>query len=391
MLPDSLANSYIGLGPRVSLKDLEARFVFNAGNDELYELNQEAFTFMAGLDGSRRGRDLVCDTKFLEYAAGEHLLAFASKPFSAAPHIGSQEGMSLRYLLLTITTRCNLSCRHCYLGDADREDMDIGLFDGIIEDFAGMGGLRLLVSGGEPTLHPDFKKFNLHLKEQPFRRVLLTNGTTITEDLSGTLEFDEVQISLDGLCKGHDWLRGAGSFDKALRGLQIIGRAGCDLSVSTMIHSRNVDEFPELEDLVHELGAVSWTIDYPSETGRAALNTDLLVDLALIENIMARQFGSEIHESAPGYTCGSHLAAITPSGKLTKCGFYDDWSGGSVVGRRLARAWTGLEKLTLDKLECQCEYVADCRGGCRFRAESNINGNRYSADPVRCRILGVSK
>ena len=67
---------------------------------------------------------------------------------------------SLRYLELLVTDRCNLRCRHCYLGDAPGRDLPLPVLERVAREFEGMQGLRLLISGGEPLLHPDFWAFN---------------------------------------------------------------------------------------------------------------------------------------------------------------------------------------------------------------------------------------
>jgi len=69
----------------------------------------------------------------------------------------------------------------------------------VLAQFEKMQGLRILFSGGEPLLYPDLGALNDALPSLAFRKVLLTNGTLLTEanhDL--WCHFDEIQISLDG-------------------------------------------------------------------------------------------------------------------------------------------------------------------------------------------------
>src|SRR5579863_2189315 len=63
-----------------------------------------------------------------------------------------------RNVYLYITERCQLRCKHCYMGDR----LDRGLkmpWEEIVKTLTTwreMGGSKLTILGGEPTLHPDF-------------------------------------------------------------------------------------------------------------------------------------------------------------------------------------------------------------------------------------------
>jgi len=122
---------------------------------------------------------------------------------------------SLRYLLLNITNRCNLVCKHCYLGKPGKLDIDIGIFEKAISQFAEMGGLKLMISGGEPLLHSQFWELMEILPSYELRVVVLSNGTMFDESTSKKISHyaNEVQVSVDGI-HSHDLFRGKGSFEK---------------------------------------------------------------------------------------------------------------------------------------------------------------------------------
>jgi radical SAM protein with 4Fe4S-binding SPASM domain len=68
-------------------------------------------------------------------------------------------------------------------------------------------------------------------------------------------------------------------------------------------------------------------------------------------------------------------------GAISKCGFYSNSPAGS-VSDGLASAWRNIPRISLKQLRCDCEMVALCRGGCRYRAE--MAGDRFGKDPVMC-------
>ena len=59
---------------------------------------------------------------------------------------------SLRYLLIHITGRCNLCCRHCFLGNPSPQELGLGEILKVAGEFVDLQGLRFIVSGGEPLM-----------------------------------------------------------------------------------------------------------------------------------------------------------------------------------------------------------------------------------------------
>ena len=84
----------------------------------------------------------------------------ATRPTPSRAPVGEQDPPSLRYLELYLTERCNLRCGHCFLGDLGRTDLPPATTFRLLDQFDAMGGLRLLLTGGEAILHPAFWHVN---------------------------------------------------------------------------------------------------------------------------------------------------------------------------------------------------------------------------------------
>ncbi len=381
-------NFYLSLTPDSFLKKLEKRYVYNRKTDSLYEINKKSWNFFLDCDGSKKVSKLKPPKKFLQYALEEGLLKVSEKKRQRKVKIGESKPPSLRYLLIELTTRCNLSCKHCYLGNKKPVELSFILLKRALREFGKLGGLRALFSGGEPLLYEKFDELNEILPSFPFRSILLTNGLLIKPAFLKKLNFKEIQVSLDGLEKGHEALRGKGTFKKVLKAIEMVKEAGFDLSIATMIHRQNLNEFPELKKLIERINPASWMIDVPTPTGNLKVNRELVPPMdSRLKEFMSWQFGAEIHESRKDDICGAHLACLKPYGYLTKCGFYEkDWTGGS-VRNGLEKAWRSLPRMKVSNLECQCEFLTNCKGGCRFRAE--VYNNSYGPDPVKCLVFGL--
>ncbi|MCX5871847.1 MAG: radical SAM protein [Deltaproteobacteria bacterium] len=374
--------AYISLSTKSCIKRLEETYLYHIGRDELYEINNDACDFVVKCDGSATVADLAPDREFLEFCMSEDLLNVSKSPGERQIQIAKAPEPSLRYLEWLVTYRCNLSCAHCYLGEMKNEDYNPELIRPLLNEFDQMQGLRILVSGGEPTLYEHFEILNDSLADYSIRAVLLTNGSTLNKDLVKRLRFHEVQVSLDGMEKGHTAIRGKGSFAKAVRAMELIRAAGIDLSVATMVHRFNLDEWENMKDLIESLGVKEWSVDYPCVKGRWDRHPELQVGFQEAAQRMLYAFGGSYHGTSSGWTCGRHLAAVLPSADVCKCGLFPEIQLGSVK-TGLTKAWSRMPHIPISETDCLgCDQADICGGGCRFRA-----GSGNSRDEVMCFLL----
>lgn len=377
-------DAYLRLHRRVALKRLEEPCLYHLDHDELYELDEAALTFLARCDGTRIGASLTTDGAFVEYCLAEGLLEALAQPMPRSVAIGDAPTPSLRYLELQLLHRCNLRCRHCYLDVSHKEQLELEDALAISREFAALGGLRLLISGGEPLLYPALREFIEATRDLGLRRVVLTNGTLLTSKQARWLEVEELQFSLDGWRTGHELLRGAGTFDLTLRGIQTAREVGIPLSIATMVHRGNREEFDRLQQFVTECGAREWGIDVPCVSGTLAGHPELLPSVTEAALYLTRAFGGGYHGSTEGYACGRHLMTVLPSGFAAQCGFYADTPLGDARTEGLAACWQRARHLRTADLECRnCPVVDECAGGCRFRA-----GAPLAPDLVMCALYG---
>ncbi|MCX7794808.1 MAG: radical SAM protein [Thermodesulfovibrionales bacterium] len=360
------------------LKWLERPFIYNIKKDELYEIDEKAFKF---LTDCHEGCDSP-ESEFINFCIKEDLLTEKEIRLKRPPILKSPEP-SLRYLELQITERCNLRCRHCYIKSNRAVELSFEQIKKVLREFEELQGLRVLISGGEPLMHPDFEKINKSLPEFFIRKVLFTNGILIDRKLLKNLNIDEIQISIDGLEKGHDALRGKGTFKKAMDALELAIEEGFDVSVATMVHSKNLDQFDEMERLFKSLGVKEWNVDVPCSTGRLKEHRDFQLRPEVAGKYLRYGFGGGIHDSLEGYACGLHLMAVMADGRIAKCTFYGENPVGTIEDG-LKVCWSRIRPIRLEELKCDCEYMDYCRGGCRYRAL--IAGDEYGIDPFRCEM-----
>jgi len=311
-------SSYLLLSPHSALRKLESPFLYHIKKDELYELDEQSIAFLSKCNGTKKGADLTNDAEFIDYCLEEGLLLAMDRPLKTEIIIGQSPVPSLRYLELQLTRRCNLKCRHCYLGPQKKEDLSLQDAIHISREFESMGGLRLLISGGEPLLYPSLRKYFDEISQINVRRVLLTNGTKITAENIQWLNIDEIQFSLDGWRAGHEILRGKGSFDKLVEAINIAKDAEIQISIATMVHQGNLNEFDHIKHFINDIGACEWGIDALCLSGNLNQNKKLIVSPEQAAPRMKYAFGGGYHGPSDGFACGRHLMTVLPSGMGVK-------------------------------------------------------------------------
>lgn len=170
---------------------------------------------------------------------------------------GSQKFLSIQ---LDITNACNLNCRHCYQnGHSSGDDISFENWRKILDQYGKLTEKLCLrphfcISGGEPTLSPIFPRIleEIHSRWPQVGIAVLSNGTNISEHVVSILAAHrtDIQISLEGPdAERNDYIRGAGSFDKAMEGFKRLRAAGLKVSFQTVLSDRTrtwTDEFFEL-------------------------------------------------------------------------------------------------------------------------------------------------
>jgi len=381
---DPKGGGFLVPAPGCVLKRLETPYLYDIRSDQLYELDEEAFACLASSPPvaaleEEGAKELV------RYCLDEGLMQVANErgdPDLPLP----PPAPSLRYLLVHITDRCNLRCRHCFIGPQKGRTLPAEEILSAAGEFARLQGLRFIVSGGEPLLHPRFGEINERLPDYPFRSILLTNGTLIDGSAAGRLRFHEVQVSIDGLEDAHDAIRGRGSYGRALQGLRHLAGTDVALSVATMVHRANLNQFDELRRVLEEFPLKSWSVDVPCLTGNLAHHPMAAAPAAEAASRMSYSFGGGYYGSSDSYACGAHLAAVMADGSLCKCGHYGERPSGS-LREGLETVWRRVRPIPLEELACRCSQLDSCRGGCRFRAE--LFSSLSDPDPIQCYARGM--
>lgn len=166
---------------------------------------------------------------------------------------------------LELTARCNLRCRHCYLGNRPEHngaggcERDTEATLRSLEEWAQAGVLYLLITGGEPMLRPDFEVLYRQARELGMLVTVFCNGTLVDDrivELFRELPPRRVEIGVYGATEAvyESVTRAPGSYERAWRGIRRLQRGGIPSALKTVLMTLNVHELDAMEAQARELG-----------------------------------------------------------------------------------------------------------------------------------------
>jgi radical SAM protein with 4Fe4S-binding SPASM domain len=337
-----------------------------------------------------------------------------------------------------ITRRCNLKCVHCYQ-DSDSKfypgELDWEQCKAVVDDLADFKVPALLLSGGEPTIHPKFFELAEYATGKGLRLTLSTNGTLINPEWAQRIKdigFSYVGISLDGMGATHDHFRGkVGAFDKAVaafRNCKAVGqKVGLRLTLSrhNIADIEGILDFIEREDiervcfyhLVYS-GRGSELMEVPHEETRGAIDKILdrtakwaasgkprevlTVDQPVDGPYLYMRLKRENPERAAramellkwngggANSSGTGISNIDTQGNVHPDQFWHELNLGNVKERKFSDIWSNRDNPTLSALRdrkqhlkgkcAECSFLDVCGGGFRVRA-LQMTGDLWAPDP----------
>lgn len=338
-----------------------------------------------------------------------------------------------------ITRRCNLKCIHCYSDSEAREypgELTHEECKTVVDDLAQYGVPGLLLSGGEPLIHPRFFDLAGYARGKGLRLTLSTNGTMIDLDAAKKLKelgFAYVGISLDGIGATHDYFRGRqGAFDKTVQAFRNCKQVGQKVGLRLTLSRNNIDELDnilnfieaenidrvcfyhlvysgrgsKLVDVTHQdtRDAVDKIIDRTAQWAasgnpREVLTVDQPVDgpylyMRLLREDPAR--AEKVMEMLRWNGGGSHgsgtgIGNIDSQGNVHPDQFWQTLNLGNVRERPFSQIWSDKNHPMLSALRSRkerlegkcsgCKFLDVCGGGFRVRAVQ-VHNNFWAPDPA---------
>jgi len=276
---------------------------------------------------------------------------------------------------------------------------------------ADLGVKEVTLIGGEVYLREDWTDIVRAARASGMQCTITTGGRGFTFERVPAAKdagVQSVSVSIDGLRETHDALRGVrGSFDAAFASLDNFRQAGVPMAVNSQLNRHNLGEMEGVFDAIASARVRGWQVQPTVAMGRAADETDLLLEPYQMLDLMRRLAALKVRADEagvhilPGNNVGyfgpheSMLRARMPGGHMGSCGAgrstlgleangdvkgcpslpTADYVGGNVRDHSLRDIWERAEPLRFTRQRtvddrwghCRdCYYAAECLAGCSW-------------------------
>lgn len=323
----------------------------------------------------------------------------------------------LYYVYYAITDGCNLRCPYCYASSEKclPGEMNTAESLDLVRQVAELGGRYIVFTGGEPMLRKDLFQIVEHTNASGLKANIVTNATMIR-----TLEtarrfkelFDTVTISVDGgTAATHDRTRGAGSFAKTYKALQLLNKAGVVPKINHIVTSDNVEHLEDFATFIDGLEVHSVRLMNHNDLGRGATDD---YDFGWQDHLRVQQIvwtspvagmlrpdgprpitpcsvkgncgmgGNEIYVNSLGdvYPCKLVTGREQLAGNVRRQSLAEIFHSPILSGMRMSTVYSGDYHADCER----CYIKAACGGGCRA-AHMAESGDLQRNSRHQCRIL----
>jgi Fe-coproporphyrin III synthase len=342
-------------------------------------------------------------------------------------------------VIWNLIRRCNLACQHCYSISADIDfpgELTTPQIYTTMDDLRAFGVPVLILSGGEPLLHPDIFEISRRAKAMGFYVGLSTNGTLIDASLLPNIVaigYDYVGISLDGLRATHDrFRRKAGAFDASLAAVRLLRDANIKVGLRFTLTQDNAKDLPALLELIDTEDIDKFYLSHLNYGGRGDINRKTDAALQTTRDAMDRLFETcwqQLEAGRPkefvtgnndadgvyllqwvrkrfperaahlqaklaqwgGNSSGVNVANIDNLGNVHPDTFWWDYTLGNVKTRRFSEIWNDTSDAIMAGLKARprrvtgrcgaCAHFSICGGNTRVRAWKAY-GDAWAEDPA---------
>ncbi|WP_162532196.1 radical SAM protein [Candidatus Scalindua japonica] len=172
------------------------------------------------------------------------------------------------FLVLYITSTCNLSCGHCFYWTKlnKKDDLTFNEIKKFSEELAHIENLN--ITGGEPFIRDDFCEIcRLFINNNAVKKIYVSTNGYFTDRTyhqvrkvlkEMTLDLLVIEISFDGMADYHNTLRGnKESFQKALDTYNMLSKLGkhdtrLQIHAESTVTSENIEEVRKLSHFLFD-------------------------------------------------------------------------------------------------------------------------------------------
>jgi radical SAM protein with 4Fe4S-binding SPASM domain len=279
---------------------------------------------------------------------------------------------------LGLTNECNLACAFCYRDPTRTDRLSLDQVRRIMERLP-IGAVNL--GTGENGMHPGFKGILSHLRTQPIKLTITSNGHSVAVLEDDELRaFHDIEFSLDYPTEAEqDAQRGNGNWDLIHQQAERCVRLDVPLTIVAVMMKANYSRLADVARVAKQFGAplrvnvyqavrsdiyaLSYE-EYWDGFRRLFAETDVI---AIGEPLVRAMAGLPPRQGG----CGRSTVRVTPRATTQPCVYWpgsgEPLSGLISAGVSILSS-TPFEQARTLPIACEpCEFRESCHGGCAGR------------------------
>jgi len=322
---------------------------------------------------------------------------------------------SLECAVWEITLGCNLKCSHCGSSAGKKREKELTTLESIeiCEQLADLNCTNVALMGGEPFLKKCSEKIAQCIVDLGMKLNIVSNGFILDQHLEELIRLQPtvVGISLDGLRKTHDTIRGMkGSFDQVVNAINLLRKNSIQTTVITTVSKNNFEELSKIQEFIFNKG-INWQIQIAAPFGNFKKEDMLSYEEFYAVGLLIAAWRAKHHfQNMPvigahcmgyhseimenfvwdGCTAGRTTIGITCEGNVVGCLAMgnDRLIEGNLRKQSLETIWNNKNafsynrKFSRKKLGdycTNCGFGENCKGGCNSMSLSTTN--KFHNDP----------
>lgn len=326
---------------------------------------------------------------------------------------------------VALTYACNNGCSHCY-NEPDRFDLpSLALADWtrVFDKLAEIGVPHVILTGGEPTLHPDLSAIIRRADSLGLIVGMNSNGRLLGHPgkMAALAEagLNHVQITLESSRpEVHNAMVGTAAFDQTVRGIESALASGVHTITNTTLTRQNQGHALEIVDFLHDLGLHTFAMNGMIYAGGGFADPEAIPSeemAALLDAVQDRaaalgmrflwytvtdycRFSPMALGLAPKRcNAAEYSICIEPTGDVLPCQSYYV-SAGNILTDPWDTIWNSELFLSFRNREedpiaaglpeqCwDCPDLAMCGGGCRLEREAQAGQRAAERGCARSRL-----
>lgn len=336
---------------------------------------------------------------------------------------------SLRDAIWEFTLDCNLNCAHCgsSAGTPRKNELTTEECYEVCTQLAELHCENVCLMGGEPFLRDDWYEISRYINILNMDLSFVSNGLIVPDiiDRLERLDIRVVGISLDGMKKTHEKIRGHGTYDKTIKALDILNQRNIPTTIITTISKENFDDLLKMKDFLSRKG-VNWQLQVAQPFGNfdrkkmiskeEFYSTALFIakhsikgDFDSFPVVGAHCFGyhSDLLPGVRWESCeaGIKSIGITSNGNIVGCLSMGqtEFIEGNIRDKSIVDIWESDNSFAYNRRydeselgpNCRdCKYGSICKGGCNsmsYTITGELNNDPYCFHKIEDEIIEYKK